>query len=149
MDRRRPSNCLICAAVAVALSVAGCSSGSGSTAAGSGHGRPPAAPGSSGQEAFSLDEAFLQEMSGAKTLEEVVELLYGRCDDDPSITDREGCKAAVQERLATAPVTLIDAGVPGCAARWEDGGIVLTGADCVTAFHLVDSSGERDCPRFS
>ncbi|WP_147332001.1 hypothetical protein [Geodermatophilus marinus] len=81
-------------------------------------------------------------MSGAKTLEEVVELLYGRCGEDPSIADREGCEAAVQERLATAPVTWIDAGAPGCAARWESGGIILSGADCATAFHLVDAKGQ-------
>jgi hypothetical protein len=141
MDRNVPRIRLVLACIAVGLVVAACSSGPGSTAADSGAGRPPADPGSSGQLASWVDEAFLQEMSGAHTLAEAAAMLYQRCDD-PSVPDRVECRAAVQGRLEAAPVTLTDVGAPGCAALWADGGMVLKGADCVAAFQLVGPSGE-------
>ncbi|MGY1680832.1 hypothetical protein [Geodermatophilus sp. SYSU D01176] len=85
-----------------------------------------------------MDDEFLESISGAGTAEAAAAILYERCDD-PATTDRAGCRDAVQQFFASAPVRLVDHGNAGCRADWEAGHLVLAGADCVSTFHLVDA----------
>jgi hypothetical protein len=124
---------LVLAVVAV-LVLAGC------TSAGSSSGR------------VVLEPAFLQEISGARSLEEALARLDGKCEDDPTISDPAGCQAAVREFLGVTPITLVSQAGPAggqanqdedvCRAGLEGGQITFTGGSCVPAFHLVDAQNK-------
>jgi hypothetical protein len=88
-----------------------------------------------------LDDDVLQSMSGAQTLEEAVSVLFGHCED-PSTADEEACGDAVLQFFESAPVQLVHYDDIGCRADWDGDYMILSGSDCVTAFHLVDAANE-------
>ena len=131
--------------MAAGLLLVGC--GGGLSATDTGTDRPPIGPGSPGAGGVALDVAFFQRISGAQSLDDALALLDRKCDDDPTIMDKEGCKAAVRQFLGSTPISLVGQNEDGCRAALAGGQIVLTGRDCVGTFHLVDAENKPLDPK--
>ena len=130
---------LVAALGVAALLLCGC--GQRSTPSPASPDLPPVGPGDPGQGGLVLPASFFQQIDGADSVDGAVAALDRQCESDPTITDVDGCEAAVRTFIGSTPITVTGQDVDGCRTTWDGSRIVLTGRSCVSRFHLVDTQG--------